>query len=628
MQQNLSDIKDHNTNALLNYKPSLYWLSNHISSTEIEVLTRRKDPTLRVTQNDKKITLHSAFEPQKEAVAWAEAVHKKSNAMYVVFGFGLGYHIRELKKIIDNESTIIVIEPEYDIFCKAIETIDITDIIKDEKIILLVYKEIPNILQGLKGIFNSAVYTGSSVVFSSISPYTILYDDIYREIAKKLDSLHKEAVVSKNTTLFFSGSWQENLMKNLHYILESYSLNGLIDKFKDVPAIIVSAGPSLNKNIHLLKDVGDKAIIISTDTALKALFKNGIKPHFVISIDGSIKNYEKYSGIKYDEIPLIFTPKVHWKIVNNHNGKKLLFSCGDVYTEFLLNKYSIEVEALASGGSVANNAVHFANKLGANPIVFMGQDLAFTNNKSHADGTMYDGKNTVTRDADDMYVKDIYGGEVLTNRSFYIFLKWFEEFIAIDKSDRKYIDSTEGGAYIEGTEVMDLSDCINKFMTKDLNVSQKIVEFFCTNKRIISSLDFDDLKEFIENQKDVFKDISKRCKRAYNICKDILLEYDKALIDSKKVSAYLRKMDKLDKYITEKSEDMILLQHVLEPVIYNTFSSANKDARIKEYENQKEKDIDIIGYSLDLYKGIKGAIDYTLPLLDECINDLATIKKE
>lgn len=631
----MGQIWDINIEAIKKYKPSLSWVLSYTEPDNIEVVQKMEKPSIRVVNEDKKITLHSVYNPEKEAALWANSIEKKPNAQYLIFGFGLGYHIRELKKQIrnlpeNNDSFIIVIEPSYDIFYKALEVIDLTDIIQDNKILILTCPDESLIVRNLKEAMNVAVYTGGSVVWGNLNPYTILFCDIYIQLGKQMDNFHKEAIVSRNTTMTYSHTWQENLLKNLQHVLTSYPVNVFEDKFKDVPAIIVSAGPSLNRNIQLLKEVGDKAVIISTDTALKALFKNGIVPHLVISIDGSEKNYEKYSEINYDNIPLVFTPKVNYRIINKHKGKKVLFSCGDIYTEFLLNKFDIQVYSLLSGGSVANNALHFATLIGANPVTFIGQDLAYTNNKSHADGTMYDGKNEIKRDGNDknsgdMYVKDIFGGEVLTDRSFYIFLKWFEEFIKNDNSERKYIDSTEGGAFIEGTEVLPLKESIDRYMTSDYNISDRINELFSSEKPINDYFNIDEIIGYLKKQKNTFYELSKKCKGTSELCNDLKTEYDKAQPNEAKVSANLKKLDKLDKYIKRKSEEMSMLQHILEPVFYKVYSSENTKARQNKEETQREKDIFIIDSSKMFYSGIREAIEFTMPLLDDCILDLENI---
>lgn len=620
MKDSNDNVKENNYKAIYKRMANISHIINFEPTSDVEiVMSKTNQPSLRVLSDGKKIAIHSLYNPESEAIKWAESVDVKPNTFYIVFGLGMGYHIRELKKRIDEYSIILVVEPTYDIFCNSLKAMDFTDILEDEKIILIINDTITGITDAIKNACNVIIYSSYSFSFSSLATYTLIYKNIYSDLSMKMKDLFKEAMVSKNTMLFFSQDWQKNLMKNLPHINSSFPLNGFVDKFKDVPAVIVSAGPSLNKNIHLLKNVEDKAVIISTDTALKALFKNNIKPHFVISIDGSIKNFEKYDGVNYDDIPLVFTPKVHWKIINNHKGRKVVFTCGDTYTEYIFRKYDINIEGLSSGGSVANNALHMAVKIGANPIILIGQDLAYTNDKSHAEGTMYDGKNAITPEIEEVYVKDIYGGQVKSHPSYIIFLRWFEEFISNDKSSRKYIDSTEGGAYIKGTEVMPLSDTIREYMTQEHDIRNTIDRLFNENKCVSSMLDIKDMVEFFKKQRTVLKGILKRSKNTYEMCEEASKEYEKSIIDYKKIRDIIKDLDKFDSYLRKKMNDMIILDFILEPVIQNSIKNVNINANNTQFKDEKEKDSAIIGSSFLLYKGIWEAVNYTIPLLNECI---------
>lgn len=111
-----------------------------------------------------------------------------------------------------------------------------------------------------------------------------------------------------------------------------------------------------------------------------------------------------------------------------------------------------------TGELVATTGLDVAIKMGCNPIIFVGQDLAFTDNKTHSKDIFSKDiiENNNLRD-----VEDIYGNTVKTSKNLYIYLRWIQNRI-YKEEDIQFIDSTEGGAKIKGTKVMRLSEVIDK----------------------------------------------------------------------------------------------------------------------------------------------------------------------
>src|SRR5690606_28411622 len=122
------------------------------------------------------------------------------------------------------------------------------------------------------------------------------------------------------------------------------------------------------------------------------------------------------------------------------------------------------------GASVANASLAIAAYLGCNPIIFLGQDLAYTDGKHHADSC---GGTTLKEDDDLIEVEGIDGNKVFTNSVWHTFLMWMEKFI-IHNPNKTYIDATEGGAKIHGTDIIPLRQAIEKYCIKDEFIQDKI----------------------------------------------------------------------------------------------------------------------------------------------------------
>lgn len=225
-----------------------------------------------------------------------------------------------------------------------------------------------------------------------------------------------------------------NIELNRKYILLGKPISNV--KIKGDHVFIVSAGSSLDKNIKELRNAS--GMILSTDTAANALIKNGIIPDYIITIDAK-KSPLHFKNKLTRRIPLICRPYSNSEILKMHKGKK--YFLGD---------------NIFSGGSVSTDAIHIAGIIGYRKIVFVGLDLAITNNQFYADNTLNYGKKFDLRLE---VCKDCNGDTIETTTELNIYRKWIERFIRQRKYIR-YIDCTEGGAFIEGTTVMKLSDFI------------------------------------------------------------------------------------------------------------------------------------------------------------------------
>ncbi len=565
-----------------------------------------------------RVYIHSRYRPLEDAEKWAQGLGIGEKSVILLFGFGLGYHIRALLNLMAENDKLLVVEPEACVFKRVLESADLRDIIGDSRVYILVNPDEVKLKNMLLSLMN---WRSLGKIFAEgYRPYKNIYPKEYKLFLKTVRDTSVEMAVDKNTVVAFSESWQTNLLKNIPYFFESALAKDLFGIFKGRPAIVVSAGPSLNKNVHLLKKAKNRAVIISVDTALKVLLREGIKPDLVISIDGSELNYEKYRGVSYDDIPLLYTPKVYHKILSNHKGKKVLFYCGDYYAAYILNKLGIDAGCLNSAGSVANNAFDLAVKMGANPVVFVGQDLAYTGNKTHADGTMYDGKNEAKKEADTLLVDDIYGSKVPTSITFNKFRGWFERQIGDDQTGRVYINATEGGANIKGTKVMALARVIDNYCTEKINVEEKISSVI--DKKVFNAghvgVVLDELKEAEKE----LNYILKLCGEGSELSRRLSDVFKRGIGNRSVVRSCIKKLEEKDELIKERREKIALANYMLTPLVYTVETLVDSGG---ENETENQKSLRIAETSRLLYEGITNAVEKAMPLLSECIKRLEDI---
>jgi hypothetical protein len=257
----------------------------------------------------------------------------------------------------------------------------------------------------------------------------------------------------------------------------------LKDKHKGTPAIIVSAGPSLRKNKHLIKDAAGKAVIVAVQTTLQPLLELGVEPNYVTSLD-----YHEICTRFFEKLPptlrteLVAEPKATTAIFGMNPGPISLL--GNDFAESLVREMKLNKAKLPSGATVAHLAYYLAEHLGCDPIIFVGQDLGFSDGLCYAPGTSYDEVwrpelsrfhtvemkqwETVVGDRKILRrIPDHQGRPMYTEERLFTYLQQFERDFLRTKT--RIIDATEGGARKRGTTTMPLASAIESFCNQSFS---------------------------------------------------------------------------------------------------------------------------------------------------------------
>lgn len=256
------------------------------------------------------------------------------------------------------------------------------------------------------------------------------------------------------------------------WILYGNSPKSLLEPFRGRPFVVVSAGPSLEKNFELLRDIQDKCIILATDAVLKKMIKAEILPHIVCVLERGIVTYDLLFAETIDEYPeacskilLIAQAVCTPKIFGRWPGPKIIVGKREVPVDKWFISGILHRETLTSGSSVAHMNYALAAGLGASSIAVIGQDLALGGDgKTHA-SDIYDEDREAflkedARQSGGYRVPGALGGEVETTEVWLSFLRTLENFIVAFNIPTW--DCTEGGALIAGTLVEPFADYIEK----------------------------------------------------------------------------------------------------------------------------------------------------------------------
>lgn len=462
-------IYDKNLGALLTNNQFLYEYLHSGKTTDVnhvKVETAKNGENIIVSHG---VYLNSRYNPTSEAQKYMMDMEKlPEEAVLVIFGLSNGAFAKAFLKMNSKKMHCLVVEPDIEIFIQVIRNIDITDLLSDNRFQLIVYgindRKLEQVMSRLLKSYNKS--TNQHI---ALPKYGQLYQDTLNAMLVVLNEQYDKQKIEYNTAYQKGARCCKNSLCNTKFFEECRSADDLIGKFPaDMPAIVVSSGPSLEKNVHLLEKAKGKAFIMCTDSAINAVLATGTKPDMVISVDFE-KSVDLFRAPGLSEIPFLADIELNTQVLEYLKPKKLFFSTNDEKSwQKLFLKEGSSLTSVDTGGSVATTAISVLVKWGFKKIILIGQDLAFTGNKEHVGDT----EETTEFDETDYKFLEGINGEMLPVRlDFLLFLRWIEE-LAFNNKDIEIIDATEGGIKKRNTSIMTLEAAINRFCKQSYNVNE------------------------------------------------------------------------------------------------------------------------------------------------------------
>ncbi len=439
------------------------------------VPARNGYPTLQWIGAGRTLWVHSPHDPVEEGRRFARALADPGNPgkLVVVLGVGLGYHIQALCELPADSrfGHVLAAEPGGPItpvtgngpdglpklLCPLVEKGLLTVVTTVRELKAAIVAILEHRLPGVRVAYHPVLRQVRPADFAE-------WEEAVRDALRL-------AMGNLVTHLSWNDTWIRNMLKNLPHLRHSSPVSAFFGAWKDRPAIVVSAGPSLSKQLDGLARAKGRALIIAVGTALKALIGKGIEPDLVVSIDGGEPNFRHFEGVRCGA-PLIFDPMIYPAILDAYQGPKVAADAGSAGGEWLA-AHGLQLGRLHAGGSVAHVALDFAMKAGANPIILIGQDLAFTDRRTHAAGTVYADRELKSLDGV-MWVPGYFGGRVPTSSAWNNFRLWFEQYLSVLPPGRMVINATEGGARINGTLQMSFAEALTAYCGQDQPVEELI----------------------------------------------------------------------------------------------------------------------------------------------------------
>ncbi|CCQ94651.1 conserved hypothetical protein [[Clostridium] ultunense Esp] len=503
--------------------------------------TRRGDKTICIEKDNRKLYLHSRYNPIREAEAIIEEYEGIEPGITVIFyGTGLGYHIDLfLQKHPDINYYIYEPIPEMLYTYLSYNSLKRLPSLKLKDIILA-----DNELD-IKKFFNKLVdKTNDKFIHIVLNSHRNIFTKEYNEFLELFKETIKDKKTSIGTNLAFQERWILNSMKNFKEVLNTPNI--LLEKkgaFKDKPVILVAAGPSLNEEIENLKQIKEKglAYIFSVGSAINTLIHNNIYPDAATTYDPTIRNqivFEKVKENRIVDIPMIFGSSVGYETLIDYPGEKyhMITSQDTISNYYLKNQDGKPISIMQDAPSIAVVTVQLLYELGFNPIILVGQNLAYKDKKRHSEGVHYSKDVTDEEIEKGIWVKGVYGNEVLTNEGFNRMRQQMEYYIKA-LSNIEVINTTKGGAHIEGTSFRELTSVMDKYLKEKVvedswlegNKTQYDKEYLKTRSEKMDRA-YEKAFKLIDEYYDIINTIEKLIKNQnFNQAEKTYVKLDKAL---------------------------------------------------------------------------------------------------
>jgi hypothetical protein len=496
-----------NLSALFQFDVKLAMAIDAIHPDDVPPLEPARDGsfTLRVpAAAGAHVYLHSRYRPQQEADTWAKTVKADDRYVVIVSGFGLGYHVRSLFDGLPEDALLLVAEPSVPLLKAALSTTDLSDAIASGRLLIFTDLDRGALVERLEP--RSVLFTaGAGTLFAahpaSLQADTSGFHAAFQKLITEFVSFTRTGFL---TLMLNNVATCRNVANNLGRYGTTAPLDLLHNAYQNLPAVLVAAGPSLQKNMHLLyellsdeeyaraqrhtphletrkaKQETRRAVIIAVQTMLKPLLAAGIEPDFVTSLDYNTVSTRFFENLEESgstgKVHLVAEAKANWNVLDTFNGTMSLLH--NDFAAKLLRDAVPPRAGLKAGATVAHLSFYLAEYLGCNPIILTGQDLGFVDGLYYKPGTAIHETwspelsrfNTLETKEWERIVRsrsilrkipDIHGHPMYTEEQFFVYLQQFERDFAASR--HTVIDATEGGAKKQHVTELPLRQAIDRY---------------------------------------------------------------------------------------------------------------------------------------------------------------------
>ena len=390
----------------------------------------------------------------------------KQNDALICIGMGLGYVPLFAAQTYAQDTRLTIAEPSAALFDMTLHVMDFEDLFNYPRLDLYIGDSFTSnqIIEGhIKELYVGCVRRLTHV------PSRKIFGRKFLSLEKEINEKVNATIINWNTIRIHGKKAFANSLDNLISLFKGVSLGELKGRFNGYPAVCVASGPSLSKDLEKLKKINNKALILACDSAVKPLLDAGVTPHMVFVVDHDKFDFEKirnYVDQLRDTILFFFT-EANPDSVKGYLGTKRV---GITASSSLINHWlgpalNLNCQLNGTVTSNADAAILTAASLGADPIILMGMDLAYSGGQDHAGEALVRNK----LDLDKMtLVEGIRGYPVYSSYAMVTGKVMLERQIA--ESGKRFIDSSIDGAWIKGAEIKAFDEILETELNDDKDV--------------------------------------------------------------------------------------------------------------------------------------------------------------
>ncbi|MGD0233716.1 MAG: 6-hydroxymethylpterin diphosphokinase MptE-like protein [Syntrophorhabdales bacterium] len=517
------DYYRNNIEALRQYQPELVDLIETIEEdgkTAAVLMSESGEPrVIWRGENGEESYIHSAHDPVECARQAIDVMDKsEKEGIFVLLGFGLGYLSEELLKHFDTGHAMLIYEATPLLFKTALRARDLTRVFASDKVKILVGEHADDF--SILNNYHHHIVNGK-IWLVAHRPSVRLNETAYAAFRERLEDEKRMSLANVGTVINLGKDFINAFLQNVPSLLHNPGVASLRNLFDGRPAIVVAAGPSLEKNLHFLKEAKSRALIVAVDAALPTLVLAGILPDVLVAIDPMSMNVGMFrDNPRLKEIPFVCLAQYTPEIVKIYPGPLFMnMSEGNIVYQWLRGHWEDKGSIACFGGSVSHLAFAVAEFMGASTICLMGLDLSFEE-KLHAGDTT----RLLFREDEEVPdyrigaqpAQDIFGEKRHTLQSYLTFRTSFEN--RIKTFSGRVFNATEGGLPVAGAENIRLADFIAEFCdVARVDAFSLLYEHWECNV----TYDLKGLLHEIRSAKAVFIDIRKNAARILALVKGL-----------------------------------------------------------------------------------------------------------
>jgi hypothetical protein len=458
------DFFESNVQALCrtnpNLEPSLRQVRKQVDRSRFQVRGDGKGANMVQTlPSGERMLWYDEKTPHESCRQWVEGISRTeiNGRVLTIVGLGLGHHIRALLEAMNDNTLCFVIETDASAFIVALESVDLSDLLSHPRVRFYIGADCAGAIQSLwnvGGVSRLVCHSTQMVLYPAVRH---VYAEFIEQLRQQLENAIERERMYTRTRIKVGERVVRHTLGNIRHIRCAPGLANLEKLASRMPCVLVSAGPSLSNDLEKLRSVADRVLIIAVNTACRILDSAGIAPDIVVVVDSSPLTLDHFQGVTPQPSTILLAePRVPPAVLDMYEGQLALLNwalseqpvqSGNALYQ-LLQQTTGEKGRISSWGSVSISCVEVAWKLGCPRITLLGQDLSLEGDKTHAEGTMYDGAD-IAFDKDAVAtVKGMDGENRPTSLTLRLYKDILEQWVA--NSPVPVYNSACFGAAIEG----------------------------------------------------------------------------------------------------------------------------------------------------------------------------------